>query len=177
MVLCVDAYGGPVGQLDVVSAHTAPGTMHLACSAVVFGPDDTVLVQRRADHKPTFAGQWSNTCCTHPFPQESPHRAAERRLTEELGISVSLRPAGLFRYRAVDEVTTMVEHELDHVFIGETPITLQTVPERAEVAESAWITLHETCQRIERGDPCLTPWFAMVMRLACAARTASTWSM
>jgi isopentenyl-diphosphate Delta-isomerase len=166
-VTLVDESGSPVGELDVVAAHTAPGFAHLACSAVVFGPGDTVLMQRRSEDKSTFAGQWSNTCCTHPMPGESPIDAAERRVKEELGISVVLRAAGSFRYRAVDAATAMVEHELDTVCIATVTETYQTAPNHVEVAEARWMPIDEALARTD-----LTPWCLMVLRLALSARDA-----
>ncbi len=175
-VTLVDEYGVAGAEIDVLVAHTAPGFAHLACSAVVFGPDDTVLMQRRADAKQTFGGRWSNTCCTHPLPGESGQAAAERRLFEELGITVTLRPAGTFRYRAEDPVTGMVEHELDWVYIANLDARIDTFPDAAEVAETRWMTVTEIRDRIAMRHPGetspATPWCDMVLRLAVSARDA-----
>jgi isopentenyl-diphosphate Delta-isomerase len=167
MVTLVDPTGAGIGEMDVYSAHTAPGFLHLACSAVVFGPDNTVLLQRRADDKPTFGGKWSNTCCTHPFTEELPHQAAGRRMREELGFQTVLVPAGSFRYRAVDPLTAMVEHELDFVSIGS--VESRQVPFRldeAEVAEVAFVPIQDIAALP------VTPWFPMVMSIALSARDA-----
>jgi isopentenyl-diphosphate Delta-isomerase len=175
-VTLVDAWGVVSGELEVVAAHTAPGFAHLACSAVVFGPDNTVLMQRRAETKSTFGGQWSNTCCTHPFTGESPQVAAERRLLEELGVTITLRPAGTFRYRAEDRVTGMVEHELDSVFIASVDTLLETSPDADEVSETRWMPLDEVLDRVAQrhcGDSSpTTPWCDLVLRLALSARDA-----
>lgn len=158
--------------MDVVAAHSGSGSLHLACSAVVFAPDGSVLVQRRAHHKPTFGGRWSNTCCTHPFPGEDPLVAAQRRLVEELGLAVSLHPAGRFRYRAVDPTTAMVEHELDHVLIGNVTERPLLTLDADEVADAGWWTPEEVRARIAADPLAITPWFAMVLELAVSAREA-----
>jgi isopentenyl-diphosphate Delta-isomerase len=166
-VTLIDAFGAPTGEMEVVAAHTNPGFLHLACSAVVFGPGGTVLLQRRADHKPTFGGKWSNTCCTHPFAAETPINAARRRLHEELGIEVDLAPAGTFRYRAVDPITGMVEHELDHVSIGTVnSVDLEFTLDPNEVAEVAFVRIGD----VPSMD--LTPWFDLVFQIALSARNA-----
>jgi isopentenyl-diphosphate Delta-isomerase len=172
-VTTVDPTGAMLEQLDVLAAHTAPGTLHLACSAVVFGADNTVLLQRRADHKPTFGGRWSNTCCTHPYEGELPHLAAQRRIGEELGLAVDLIPAGSFRYRAVDPATGMIEHEFDHVSIGYLKATSLDVPldVRLNENEVAEVALMNTAQISALGEQ-LTPWFDMVMRIAWSAHDA-----
>ena len=167
-VTLVDAIGEPSGDMDVVAAHTAPGFIHLACSAVVFGPGQTVLLQRRADHKPTFGGLWSNTCCTHPFAGELPHHGAQRRMQEEIGVTVELSPVGSFRYRAVDLRTGMVEHELDQVSIAVVESTdLSFALNHQEVAEVAFVPL----DAVASFD--VTPWFDMVLRIAVLGRDAS----
>ncbi len=167
-VTLVDAHGEPAGDMDVVAAHTAPGSIHLACSAVVFGPDQTVLLQRRADHKPTFGGLWSNTCCTHPFSGELPHHAAQRRMQEEIGVSVTLFPVGSFRYRAVDPITGMVEHEFDHISIATVASTeLAFALNHDEVAEVAFVPIDAVA------DLKVTPWFDTVLRIALLGRDAS----
>jgi isopentenyl-diphosphate Delta-isomerase len=156
--------GTVLGQQDVVAAHSEGGSLHLACSAVVFGPNNTVLLQQRAHHKPTFGGLWSNACCTHPFAGELPHVAARRRLQEELGFDVPLTPAGSFRYRAIDQHTHMVEHELDHVSIGSVASTeLPAKLDPNEVASVAFVALTDL------HTMALTPWFDMVMRIAVSA--------
>lgn len=170
-VTLVDTVGSAAGEMDVVEAHTAPGYVHIACSAVLFGPDDTVLLQRRADHKATFGGYWSNTCCTHPYSDEVPHQAAQRRLHEELGIAVELRPVGTFRYRAEDPVTGMVEHELDHVSIatlGTTDLAFHL--DRNEVAEVAFVPIADVATDVATLN--LTPWFDMVLRIARCGKNA-----
>jgi isopentenyl-diphosphate Delta-isomerase len=170
LLVLVDPFGTVVGHQEVAAAHHNPGQLHLACSAVVFGPNNTVLMQRRAEAKPTFGGRWSNTCCTHPFPDESPHHAAQRRLQEELGLRVSLTPAGSFRYRAEDPDTGFVEHELDHINIGfvADPDQAQLILDPAEVAEAAWMTPDD----IKRHQAQLTPWCDMVLRIASEARSS-----
>jgi isopentenyl-diphosphate Delta-isomerase len=165
MLVLVDPLGTVLGEAEVTAAHRAPGMLHLACSAVVFDPEGRVLMQRRADHKPTFGGLWSNTCCTHPFPGETPHVAAERRLREELGLPTSLTPAGSFRYRAVDPTSGFVEHELDHISFGFAAFDVEFVLDPEEVAEVAWMSRDEIHQHAAQ----LTPWADLVLRIATEA--------
>ena len=77
-----------------------------------------LLLQLRASTKALFAGLWANTCCTHPRPGESVLAAGERRLYEEMGMDLRLERVGTFTYRAEDDDTGYVEHELDHLLIG-----------------------------------------------------------
>src|SRR6185437_9730345 len=78
-----------------------------------------------------FAGYWANACCSHPGPEEDIAESAAARAYEELGVEVELHQAGMFMYRAVDPVSGMVEHELDHVFVGR----LEELPPGADPEE------------------------------------------
>jgi isopentenyl-diphosphate delta-isomerase len=120
-VMLVDEAGNELGVSEKRAAHEPPGHLHLAFSVFLFRRDGRMLVQQRSEAKYHFPGIWANACCSHPEPGEDLRRSAERRVLEELGIRCSLRPAGSFVYRAVDPVSGLVEHELDHVFVGLAP--------------------------------------------------------
>ena len=60
---------GRLVPMEKMEAHRK-GQLHLAVSVFVFaGP--RLLIQRRAGSKYHCAGQWANTCCTHPDFAES----------------------------------------------------------------------------------------------------------
>ncbi len=132
-VVLVDEAGTAVGVSEKRAAHEAPGLLHLAFSVFLFRQDGLMLVQQRSVLKYHFPGIWANACCSHPGPGEDLRSSAERRVLEELGLECSLRPAGSFIYRAVDPVSGLVEHELDHVFVGLiTASVLQPDPDEVE---------------------------------------------
>lgn len=120
------------------------GLMHRAFSIFVCrntGKKIDVLMQQRAKEKYHSQGLWSNTCCGHPLKGESTKAAAERRLKEEMGFSVSLKSIGCFHYKAFLE-NNLIENEIDHVFFGEyngEPI----IPNAEEVMDYKWISLKE----------------------------------
>jgi isopentenyl-diphosphate delta-isomerase len=137
-VVLVDAEDRAIGTAEKLRAHQT-GELHRAVSVFVLDEKGRVLLQRRAAGKYHSAGKWSNTCCGHPRPGEDPRAAAERRLREEMGVTCGLRSVGYFVYRA--EVGGLVEHELDHVFIGEFDGEPNANP--AEVDDWAWMGLRE----------------------------------
>ena len=116
-VILVDESDREIGTADRELAHLE-GKLHRAVSVFVINQSGELLLQRRASTKALFAGLWANTCCTHPRPGEPVVAAGERRLCEEMGIDLRLEHVGTFKYRAEDEDTGYVEHELDHLLIG-----------------------------------------------------------
>lgn len=155
-VILVDDEDRPVGTAGKAHAHIAPGHLHRALSAFVFNGEDEIILQRRAATKYHFAGLWSNTCCTHPEPGETTVAAGERRLGEELGFTCELTDVGAFRYRAVDDSSGLVEHELDHVLVGRSHAV--PVPNPAEVDEVRTVSLEALQHEIARDPRRFTPW-------------------
>lgn len=135
-VVLVDHNDISIGTAPKLDAHV-DALLHRAFSVFVFNRSGEVLLQRRAEAKYHSAGLWSNTCCSHPFPDESTMAAALRRLREEMGFECRLRSAFSFVYRA-DVGNGLVEHEYDHVFIGHSEMT--PLPDPAEVAEWKWMS-------------------------------------
>jgi isopentenyl-diphosphate delta-isomerase len=136
-VVLVDRNDRELGTEEKLRAHLL-GVLHRAVSVFVFDRHDRLLLQRRATRKYHSAGKWSNTCCSHPRPGEAPLEAARRRLSEEMGFACDLRPAFSFTYRAELD-RGLVEHELDHVFVGRFTGTPQ--PDASEVSGWGWMPL------------------------------------
>lgn len=163
-VVLVDEDDAVLGSMGKVDAHLPPGRLHRAISAVVFDAEGRLILQRRASSKYHFADRWSNTCCTHPLPGEDPVTSGERRLLEELGFTCRLEPAGRFRYRAEDEGSGLVEHEVDHVLVGVHDGPIDANP--AEVSETRHLTLDEAFAELDRSPDAYTPWLRSVLEIA-----------
>ena len=105
---------------------------------------------------------WSNSCCGHPRPGESPHAAASRRTAEELGIEpAALTEIGTISYRLRDPISGLVEHEFNHTFVGQ--IRGLPNPAPAEVAETRFVTAREL--REMQSHEQFSVWFASVAEL------------
>ena len=164
-VVLVDREDRPVGRMEKLEAHRR-GLLHRAFSVFVFNHRGEMLLQRRAMDKYHSSGLWSNTCCSHPRPGEAVERAAERRLWEEMGMACDLDRRFSFVYRA-DFSSGLVEHELDHVFVGWSDAVPS--PNPGEVAEWRYATPDEIRAEME-GDPALfTAWFRICFERAAEA--------
>ncbi len=138
-VIVVDDRDREQGTEGKLAAHKA-GLLHRAFSVFVLDSRGRVLLQRRAAGKYHSALLWSNTCCGHPRPGETTHDAARRRLQEEMGFACPLSEAFSFTYRAELE-GGLVEHEIDHVLIGQFDGIPAPNPE--EVDSWAWADIED----------------------------------
>jgi isopentenyl-diphosphate delta-isomerase len=159
LVELVDTLGRPVGAATVDEAHRAPGRLHRAFSVFLRDPTGRVLLQQRAAVKTRFPLRWANTCCGHPLPAERPATAAARRLVEEVGVrGIALTEIGVYSYRADDPVTGRVEHEFDHVLVGEVPADPRLVIDPAEVAGVRWVPVAQLSAALAQDPESYAPW-------------------
>lgn len=120
----------------------------------IFNAQGELLLQQRAATKHHSASLWTNTCCGHPRPGEALVAAGERRLKEEMGLSIPSRTTFHFTYTAELE-HGLVEHEIDHVLIG----TSDLIHDRhrwkhpigggwiAQPLKRSWLNIRDSSQR------------------------------
>jgi isopentenyl-diphosphate Delta-isomerase len=160
IVIPAIAADGTYYPIEKMAAHRGAGVRHLAVSVFVFD-GDALLIQRRAAGKYHSAGLWANTCCSHPHWNEAPAVAAARRLEEELGIALSLRPCAVLDYDA-DVSDELREVERVHVFRADADrASLNIVPNVAEVAETRWVGVDKL--RADASDD-YAPWFRIYLQ-------------
>jgi isopentenyl-diphosphate Delta-isomerase len=156
-VVLLDEAGEAVGVADKRTVHHRDTPLHLAFSCYVFDGDGSVLLTRRATHKPTWPGVWTNSFCGHPGPGEDLTEAVRRRAGQELGVRVDavrlLLPA--FRYRAVMP-DGVVENEMCPVFVATTgdPVS----PDAAEVDSFEWVEWAAFRSSVLHGVRPVSPW-------------------
>lgn len=166
VVLLVDEYGNQTGTADLLAAHTGAGLLHRAFSVYIFrSRGEELLLQHRAEGKRLFKGLWTNTCCSHPLPEESAEHAGMRRLQEEMGFSCPLQKAGSFVYRAEDPKGHGIEYEYDTVLIGMVD-DADVHPDPAEVSDWKWMHIDDLTEELEQRSNLFTPWFARGLSLA-----------
>ena len=154
-VVLVDAKDNAIGAMEKMEAHEK-GLLHRAFSVFLFNAQGAMLLQKRALGKYHSPGLWTNTCCSHPRPGEEVLAAAQRRLVEEMGIFASIEPAFQFIYHAqLDQ--GLVEHELDHVFIGNYEGVIN--PNEQEVSDYLYLSREEVKNRMAETPEAFTVWF------------------
>jgi len=147
---------GELFPIEKMEAHKI-AQLHLAVSIFVFDGQH-LLMQRRACSKYHSAGQWANTCCTHPHWNEALENCASRRLREELGFEVELTRGGEIDYTA-DVGGGMHENERVTIFIGHASRhDLVVTPDPLEVDEFQWLKLDELVAEIHSNPDKFSPW-------------------
>ena len=116
-IVLVDEQDNVTGSMGKMEAHKQ-GVLHRAFSVLLFNSKGELLLQKRSADKYHSAGLWTNTCCSHPKPDEPIEVAVRRRLKEEMGIDLQPEYAYKFLYR-IELPNNLIEHELDYVFIGQ----------------------------------------------------------
>jgi diphosphomevalonate decarboxylase len=163
-VILVDAQDHAIGSEEKLKAHQL-GLRHRAFSVFVFDlAQKKLLLQQRQHDKYHSGGLWTNTCCSHPRPGEDTLAAAERRLQEEIGLSIPLQHVGEFQYTA-HFANGLTEHEYDHVFIGFTSLTEFNF-DKNEIAQLRWIDVADLLIEVKRNPEKFTPWFAQALEQA-----------
>lgn len=147
------------GTIEKMEAHVK-GLLHRAFSVFVFNSKGEMLLQRRALSKYHSGGLWTNTCCSHPTPNEDVLSAAHRRLQEELGFDCVLDKAFSFVYYAVLD-NGLIEHEFDHVIIGSSEE--KCLINKEEVEEIAYKSMATLKGEINSHPEQFTEWFKIAL--------------
>lgn len=156
-VILVNENDEVVGHMDKLEAHEK-GLLHRAFSVFIFNTKGEMLLQRRAMDKYHSAGLWSNTCCSHPRPDEGVEQAASRRLKEEMGLQCELKSIFSFQYK-VDFENGLTEHEMDYVLVGVT--NEMPKPNRTEVMDWKFMSNLEIERELKADPEKYTYWFRL----------------
>lgn len=139
------------------------GILHRAFSVLLFNNKNELLLQRRALEKYHSPGEWTNTCCSHQREGETLLEAANRRITEELGIKdVELKEEFTFHYKCKFS-NELYENEIDHVYTGTYNGDISNF-NRDEVCEVKWISYDELVIWMENKPDEFTFWFKDIMK-------------
>lgn len=158
-VVLVNSKDEPLGTMEKLEAHHK-GLLHRAFSVLIFNHKGELLIQKRAKHKYHCGGLWTNTCCSHQRLNEESINAGKRRLQEEMGFTTELVSIGNFIYR-VAFPNGLIEHELDHVLIGN--YSEDPNPNKEEVEDWRYVSLETLYQDIKMNPNDYTYWFKEIV--------------
>ncbi|MGY6630287.1 MAG: isopentenyl-diphosphate Delta-isomerase [Wenzhouxiangella sp.] len=158
-LILVDEQDRELGLLSKGECHDGDGLLHRAFSVFLFDESGRLLIQQRAPGKRLWPGYWANSCCSHPRAGENMAEATQRRIEEELGLSVDLEFIYKFRYQArYGEEGS--EHELCWVHLGRIHSS-QPRPNPSEIADWKFLTVDQVNGLMNDASAPVAPWFRM----------------
>lgn len=157
-VVLVNELDQEIGLMEKMEAHEK-ALLHRAFSVFVFNEQGELLLQQRALSKYHSGGLWTNTCCSHPRPNETVVDAANRRLMEEMGFVTPLEKVLDFIYQA-EFSNGLTEHEFDHVFIGHYNGAI--APDPNEVHAYEYRTMESIQASLDAKEGLFTAWFEII---------------
>lgn len=122
-----------------------PGEYHLVVHVCVFNSDGKMLIQQRQPFKSIYSGMWDITCGGSAVRGENSCQAAERELSEEVGIIYDfsdVRP----------KLTVNYDNGFDDYYLIEKDLCLETLElQYDEVKAVKWASCNEIKELISQG--------------------------
>ena len=154
----VDDQDRPIATRPKHLVHNSNTPLHRGFSLFLFNPKQELLLQQRSDSKTTWPLVWSNSCCGHPGPGETPQNAASRRLADELGLRIDPSEIHIilpdYRYRC--ELDGVVENEFCPVMVAFTDQNPK--PNPAEVENVQYISWPDFLNKAHSSPENYSPW-------------------
>ena len=160
-LILVDEADQVIGYSEKLPAHEGQGMLHRAFSIFIYNSPGEMLIQRRTQQKYHFGGVWANACCSHALKDEPLQETAHRRLQHELGFDTELEEVFSFIYKAQDPGSGLVEHELDHVFVGQFDGT--PAPHPDEIDAVKWVAVADLQDAMRRHPKQYAPWLHIAL--------------
>lgn len=167
-VILVDENDNPTGSGEKMRVHRE-GLLHRAFSIFVFNGRGEMLLQKRSKDKYHSGGLWSNTCCSHPGPDDALEHVIHNRLQEEMGFDCELKKIFSFTYKTMLD-HELFEHEIDHVFVG--TFDGNPCPNPEEVEEWKWTVIKDLLNDIAMNPDSYTFWFREALKLFAWNKTS-----
>jgi len=154
------------------------GQLHRAFSLFIYSKDEQkFLLQKRSERKYHSGGKWSNSCCSHPYQNETWFDALQRGVSNELNLSLDISKdidcksktlpkfidkklffAGSFIY--FSDYKELSEHEYDYVFIYILDSIISKILfNTSEISEIKWQTKDEIKEWIDKSPDDFSSWF------------------
>ncbi len=159
-VVLVDVNDQQIGIMEKLEAHQK-GELHRAFSIFIFNSQNQLLLQQRSHTKYHSPLLWTNTCCSHPRPNENILEAANRRLFEEMGIEgLKLKNVDTLLYRSKME-NGLIEHEFDYIFIGKSDDSPKFNIDEVEAYK--YLSMDDIKELVRQNPADFTEWFKIIL--------------
>jgi isopentenyl-diphosphate Delta-isomerase len=158
-VVLVNKNNKRIGLFSKSKVHTKNTPLHRGFSLFLINSKNQLLLTKRAMHKKTFPGVWTNAVCGHPGPGEQVIGAARRRLIKELGYVHSqvhsLRVLSPYQYRFAD-IHGIVENEICPILVALSECDPH--PDPLESDDWKWMGWSDFMNDVKRNPNIYSPW-------------------
>ncbi len=122
----VDKYGKVTGEICLKSEAHKQGFWHPCINIWLYNLQGEVLIQKRVADKDTFPDLWDVSVAGHIGAGEIPLEAAQRELSEELGIEVPLERIQEIGTYLSDHMhhKGLIDREFHYVYIAEFQVSI-----------------------------------------------------
>eukprot|EP00850_Spirogloea_muscicola_P014423 SM000103S09515 [mRNA] locus=s103:477116:482791:+ [translate_table: standard] len=162
-VLAAD--GSLTGERQPRSRVHAEGLRHRAVHLWIYAErSGELLLQKRADHKDSWPGQWDVSSAGHVSAGDTSIASARRELEEELGVALPAEALELlfvyFQHSIINE-GTYINNEFNDVYLV---TTLECIPleafelQESEVSAVKYMKWQEYKEALQRDDPHYVPY-------------------
>jgi isopentenyldiphosphate isomerase len=142
----LDKNGIPTGKtVERKKVCLSRGEYHLVVHIWILGSDGRVLIQRRSFNKPLMPGEWA-AIGSSAMSGEAPDEAAERELSEEMGIEAPRDELKLIR-------CMVRKNSILNIFLvqRDTPVSELNL-QKSEVSDAKWVHRNKLRQTIKNGE-------------------------
>lgn len=142
-----DEQGRPLAGKGATKDEIRKGLLHAASHVWAWRKHEgriEVLLQKRAEGKPTWPGRYDISAAGHIDLGEDSLMAAVRETSEEIGLNIApenLRFCGVFRCYMVEEQSGIIENEYQWLYTFEVKEGTEYELQTDEVASVEWKTL------------------------------------
>ena len=141
-----DIYRNKTGKTAERGRVLSDGELRLAVKVCIFNSKGEMLIQQRQPFKDDWSNMWDFTAAGSALSGETPQRAAEREVFEEIGLNIDLsciRP----------KLTVNFDGGFEDYFLIEKDVDLKTLSLQYEEVQSVkWADMKEIVTMIEKGE-------------------------
>lgn len=183
LLICVDDNDKEIGTGEKIDVHKK-SQLHRAFSLFVYSEkEQKFLLQKRSEKKYHSGGKWSNSCCSHPYKNETWYESLQRCVSDELNTELVLSKkincqsnmspqfiderlffAGSFIYHS--DYFDLSEHEYDYVFIYFVNSIIPNISfNEDEISNLCWKTKEEIKEWVKETPSDFSSWFKKAFSL------------
>lgn len=141
-----DVHRNDTGRKGIRGEGLEPGEFHLIVHVCIFNPRGEMLIQQRQAFKKGWPNLWDVTVGGSALEGETSQEAAQRELSEELGIQVELQATR-------PHMTINFPKGFDDVYVVEKDVALSALElQFAEVQDAKWASKETILQMIDAGE-------------------------